>query len=151
MDVHGFLTLDRVTILSARTKRDALAEVIAVMAAGVTEVTSEELTQAVWHRESLMSTGIGHGLAIPHVRMPGLKKAYMAVGVSHFGIRDYESLDPDPIQIVVLIAAPQGQHETYIRLLAKVTETLKDADARQAIIAAEDAAAAYRLLTGGDR
>ena len=151
MEVADFLTSDRVTILSGQTKRDALEEMIALMAASVPEVTAEELGQAVWRREALMSTGIGHGLAIPHVRMPALKNAYMAVGVSHCGISDYESLDPEPTRIIVMIAAPQGQHETYIRLLAKVTETLKDADARQAMIAAQDASAVYRLLAGGGR
>ncbi|HUT56601.1 MAG TPA: PTS sugar transporter subunit IIA [Phycisphaerae bacterium] len=151
MKLSEYLTPDRVAILSGRTKAEALSEMVGLVAAAGPGVDRESLEAAVRHRESLMSTGIGHGLAIPHVRMAGLKRAYMAVGVSREGIADYDSLDGKPVRIIVLIAAPQGQHELYIRLLAQVTENLKDPAPRAAIVAGEDPSRIYELLLGEER
>jgi len=66
---------------------------------------------------------------------------------SREGISDYESLDETPIHIIVLIAAPQGQHEAYIRLLGLVADVLKKQALRQAIVAAEDASEILRIFT----
>ena len=96
-----------------------------------------------------MSTGIGHGLAIPHVRMKDVKAAAMGVGISRSGITDYQSLDGKPVHIIVLIVAPEGQHETYIRLLAQAADVFRHEDLRRATIEAEDTAESYRILTRG--
>lgn len=148
MKLSEYLTPQRVTILNASTKADALGELVAVLADTNIGVGRKELEEAVWQREEMMSTGIGHGLGIPHVRMLGLTATAMAVGVSRTGIADYASLDNQPVHILVLIAAPQGQHETYIRLLAEATEVLKHDDLRQAIVKAGDPEEVYRILTG---
>lgn len=147
MELSEYLTPQRVAILNGSTKTDALQELVGVLVDSNVGVGREELRRAVWQREEMMSTGIGHGLAIPHVRMPGLTTTAMAVGISRNGISDYAGLDDQPVYIIVLIAAPQGQHEIYIRLLAKVTDVLRHSDLRQAIIIAEDAAEIYGILT----
>jgi PTS system nitrogen regulatory IIA component len=147
MELSEYLTPQRVAILNGSTKTDALQELVGVLVDSNVGAGREELQRAVWQREEMMSTGIGHGLAIPHVRMPGLTGTAMAVGISRNGISDYAGLDDQPVYIIVLIAAPQGQHEIYIRLLAKVTDVLRHSDLRQAIIIAEDAAEIYGILT----
>jgi mannitol/fructose-specific phosphotransferase system IIA component (Ntr-type) len=147
MELSEYLTPQRVAILNGSTKADALEELVGVLVDSNVGVGREELRRTIWQREKMMSTGIGHGLAIPHVRMPGLTTTAMAVGVSRNGISDYPGLDEQPVYIIVLIAAPQGQHEIYIRLLAKVTDVLRHSDLRQAVIMAEDAGEIYRILT----
>ena len=149
MELSSRLTPQRVVLLSAQTKAEALNELVAVMAAADIGVGQDELARAVFKREALMSTGIGNGLAIPHVRLGGVTEAVMAVGVSEAGLGDYQSLDTEPVHIVVLIAAPQGQHEQYVRLLAEVSEVLRERRLRQAIVAADTAEAAYHILTRG--
>jgi mannitol/fructose-specific phosphotransferase system IIA component (Ntr-type) len=72
----------------------------------------------------------------------------MAVGLQPAGIDDYESMDGETVKIVVLIVAPQGEHELYIRLLAAVVERLKDADIRERLLACGEADAIYDVLTG---
>lgn len=149
MKISDYLTLEHVVILTATTKADALDELVSAADDFSENISHEELARAVWEREKMMSTGIGQGLGIPHVRLPGLDDAVMAVGVSKAGIADYESLDNQPVHIIVLIAAPQGRHEIYIRLLAKVANILKQDDIRKAISEADDAADVYRILTEG--
>ena len=147
MKISDYLAPERVIFLKSATKADALEELIQAVKGFSEDITLEELRKAVWEREEMMSTGIGQGIGIPHVRLPGLEKITMAVGISRAGIADYESLDNKPVHIIVLIAVPQGQHELYIRLLAEIVGILKREDLRRAIIEAKDASEAYRLLT----
>ena len=147
-ELTQYLTPDRVTVLTGTNKADALQELMDVLVAS-NGIKADELAREVWKREELMSTGIGNGLAIPHVRLAGIKHASIAVGVSPEGLADYESLDKKPVHIVVLIVAAAGEHETYIRLLAKVADVLKEEDFRQAVVAANDPAEIHRILTEG--
>ena len=149
MKVSDYLTLEHVVLLKGATKAEAIDELVSAADDFSKNISTEELSRAVWEREKMMSTGIGQGLGIPHVRLPGLADAAMAVGVSRAGIADYESLDNQPVHIIVLIAAPQGKHEIYIRLLAKVANVLKQDDIRKAIAEADDPAEVYRILTEG--
>ena len=147
MDISRHVTPDRVVLLESERKDDALDELIAVMTASEPAIDRAALADAVRKREALMSTGVGAGLAIPHVRMAGVPNPIMAVGVRSAGIPDYESLDDQPVRILLLIAAPQGQHEAYIRLLAGVTRVLKRPEHRQAVLDAEDAERVDHVLT----
>ncbi len=149
MKISDYLLLEHVLILDGTTKVDALNEIVTAADNFCDSIGTEELARAVWEREKMMSTSIGQGLGIPHVRLPGLGNAVMAVGVSRNGIADYESLDNQPVHIIVLIAAPQGRHEIYIRLLARVANILKQDNIRKAITEADDAVTVYRILTEG--
>lgn len=148
MQLSEYLDRQCVSVLSAETKSDALDEMAAMLAGDRIGVDHATLLEAVHRREKLMSTGIGNALAIPHVRLKPIPRASMAVGVAPRGIADYESLDGKPVQVIVMIAAPQGQHDTYVKLLAMVAEVVKQEDLRAAILQAEDSETVYRVLTG---
>ncbi len=150
MNVGDYLTPERVVVLSATSKEQALDQLIDRLAEGDLGVEREALSLAVWRRESLMSTGVGQGLAVPHVRMADVKRTTMAVGVSRRGIADYESLDGKPVHIIVLIVAVQGDHEGYIRLLASTTDVLKQQALREAVLEAEKPEEIFRILTAGE-
>lgn len=130
---------------SSPTKADALEQLVDVLSRTV-GYDRETMLQAVLHREKLMSTGIGHSLAVPHVRLDRLSEPAVAVGVFPGGITGYESMDKEPVRIVLLIAAPKGQHETYIRLLAVAVDVLKHPEMRQAVLAAQTSADVAALL-----
>jgi mannitol/fructose-specific phosphotransferase system IIA component (Ntr-type) len=148
MDLSAYLSEDEVVLLAGRTKKAALEELMDVMAQNLEGVGREELGAAVWKREEIMSTGIGHGLGVPHVRMAGLGRAYVTIGISHSGIQDYESLDGEPVHVVVLIAAPAGEHETYIRLLATAADVLKQDALKERILHTTDIEEIYQIFTG---
>lgn len=149
MELKRFLAEKLVILSSATTKTEVLTELSEVMAKDV-GLSSEDLLKAVLAREKLMSTGIGQGLAVPHVRLSTLKKPAIAVAVIREGVSDYVSLDASPVHIIILIAAPQGQHETYVRLLAQTVDVLKSEDVRQAIIDATTPLVVYEKLTGAE-
>lgn len=149
MNVADYLAPDRILLLSGATKAEALDQLIDRMADSGVGVDRDALSQAVWKREQLMSTGVGQGIAVPHVRLQGVPRTCMAVGVSRRGIADYESLDGAPVHIIVLIVAVQGDHEGYIRLLASTTDVLKQEKLREAVVEAENPEDIYRILTDG--
>ncbi len=150
MELKEYITEQQIVFCSASSKDKVLGELGGVLSEA-TGFDNDKMLAAILRREKLMSTGMGQGLAIPHVRLRGLKRAALAVGLCRSGITDYESLDNEPIYIVVLIAAPEGQHETYIRLLAEVVDVLKRPDLRRKIIAAEETTEIYQILTGSKK
>ena len=149
MNVADYLTPERIVLLSATTKADALGELVDRLAETSSVADCEALSQAIWRREQLMSTGVGQGIAVPHVRLDGILRTSMTVGVSRRGITDYESLDGQPVHVIVLIVAVPGDHESYIRLLAGTTSVLKHPELRDAMLEAEDPEQIFRILTKG--
>jgi len=142
------LTPKRCVILNKATKAETLSEMIGVLAAAPQISNKDELAAAISSREQLMSTGIGLGIGLPHVRLASVSDIVMAFGVSRKPIIDYESLDGRPVHIIAMIAAGQNQHAEHIRLLSHISARLKDPETRQALINAQDADEIYRILTG---
>jgi len=107
-----------------RTKHEALDAMVDAISksGGVSDV--EAFRRAVYDREAVMSTGIGQGVAIPHVRLPVIQEPTVGVGISPEGI-DFDTLDNEPVHIIVLFAMPSGSQKEYLGLLAQVMVTLK--------------------------
>lgn len=146
MSLRDVLTQDRVCMLSTDKKKVALIALIRVLAKTPQVGNEESLTEAIFERERLMSTGIGLGLAVPHVRLSSVTGIVMAVGISARDITDYESLDGKPVRMVFMIAAREDQHAAYLRLLSLVSGRLKDAQVRQKLLDTRDLTKIYEAL-----
>jgi mannitol/fructose-specific phosphotransferase system IIA component (Ntr-type) len=106
-------------------KREALDQLVNALAARHDLVSdTDELRKAVFAREEVMSTGIGQGVAIPHVRVDSVKQPTIVIGISKEGI-DFDTLDNEPVHILVLFAMPSGSQRVYLGLLAQVMLALK--------------------------
>lgn len=147
MSLANYLTPGRVKILAGRTKAEVLDELISLSCECFPRVDRDVLCKAIAHRESLMSTGIGQGLAVPHARLDGVTEPMVVVGISEGCIEGYDSLDGGGIHVILLIVAGNGQHEPYLRLLATAVNVLKDPAVRQEIIDCPTAEQAYAKLT----
>ena len=139
-----------VKIMNVQNKNEALQALIDILhiAAGLKK--RSELEEAIYHREKLMSTGIGLGVAVPHVRLASIKTMRMAVGINKIDITDYESLDNQPVRIIVMVAAGKGQHQEYIRLLASPSSILKQTRIREKLLETDDTNFIYKVLTGNE-
>ena len=137
-----------VCILEPTTKREALRAMIDVLADSPSIGDNDELEQAVFRREALMSTGIGLGLAVPHVRLASVRQIVMAVGISRVGIADYASLDDKPVHLIFLIAAREGQHAQHLRLLSAISSRAKAF--KESLLACTDAGTFYRMFVSTD-
>lgn len=107
----------------------------------------QELVEALLYRERLMSTGIGLGVAVPHVRLPDVKSLFLGVGVSRNDITDYDSIDNKPVRIIMMVIAGKGQHQDYIRLLGYLSLIVKNSIARDRLIASDSIDQVFNILT----
>jgi PTS system nitrogen regulatory IIA component len=142
------LSPERVIFFDTDEKAAALKTLCAVLGTSPLVHNEAELEQAVFKREDLMSTGIGFGVGVPHVRLDSVDDLIMALGIARKPLADYSSLDDDPIQIVCMVAAGGTQHPQYIRALSAISSRLKDEIVRKALIEATDAVSAYKVFAG---
>lgn len=108
----------------------------------------EALRESIFSREKLMSTGIGLGIAIPHVRIKGVDKIIIAIAINKNGIKDYESLDGKPVKIVIMIIAGEKQHREYLLLLSQIVKTLKKNAIRARLFNTRDSEEVVKLVSG---
>jgi PTS system nitrogen regulatory IIA component len=147
VDLSQVLTPQRCLIMSHETKTDAFNELIDVLSEAPEIESRNELAQAIFNREQLMSTGIGLGIGLPHVRLASISDLVMACGINRFAIEDYASIDDEPIWIIIMIAANDNQHAQYIRFLSHISARLKKPSIREGLQEAETSETVYRLLT----
>jgi len=148
INLASILSADRVLFLDSTAKQDALRQLCGVLATSPLIMNPGELEEAIFRRESLMSTGIGFGVGVPHVRLPSVTDLVMALGIALAPIADYQSLDDAPVSIVCMVAAGGTQHTQYIRALSCISTRLKDNAVRQTLVTALSPLAAYRLFIG---
>lgn len=142
------LSEDRLVFLDTVEKKSVLKQLAGVLAQSPLVHQQEELESSILRREELMSTGIGFGVGVPHVRIDSVDDLVMALGIAREPIVDYESLDEQPVQIVCMVAAGSTQHTQYIRALSAISTRLRDEEVRTSIIQAADTKTAYQLFTG---
>jgi PTS system nitrogen regulatory IIA component len=145
--IHNVLTPDRVTLMAETAKVPALRMMVNILARSPRVRDRDELERAVFAREELMSTGIGFGVAVPHVRLASVSDLAMAVGVSKHEITDYDSLDGKPVRIICMVAAGINQHAEYIRCLAAVSDRLKDPVVRERVLNSASEQAVFDIMT----
>ena len=93
--------------------------------------------EAILAREDLSTTGIGDGIAIPHGKTKAVKNASLAAAVSKEGV-DYDALDGMPSHLFFMIAAPEGENEVHLEVLARLSTILMDEEFRKTLINAKD-------------
>jgi PTS system nitrogen regulatory IIA component len=118
--------------MKAEGKRDALEELCRLLADAKKLPDPQALLQTLVDRESLGSTGIGQGVAIPHGKSPSVPAQAAALGLSKKGV-DFDALDGEPVYILFLVAAPPEAAGPHLKALAKISRLLKDKPFRQAL------------------
>jgi PTS system nitrogen regulatory IIA component len=98
----------------------------------------------------MMTTGVGGGLALPHIRVAGFPSPVIVIGLCKTPIQDYKSLDDVPVQMIVFIAADEEDQEGYLKLLGSVSGSLKDRSVIGKIMAAKENADEVLKLLGNE-
>jgi len=143
----AFLTPERVLSLECDSKAAALNVLIDCLARTSQITDAAAFREGILSRESLLSTGLGLGIGVPHTRLESITDMVVAVGWCRHPLLDYVGLDGGPVELILMIAASPNQHAEYLRLLASVTARLKNDEFRRAVLTAENTEAAFRLLT----
>ena len=127
------------------SKREALDRLVDAVSSTGAVKNVEAFRRAVHERESIMSTGIGQGIAIPHVRAEAITTPTVGVAVAPRGI-DYDTLDNEPVYVIVMFAMPAGAQKEYLGLLAQVMQALKDKNLKDRLLACNTAAEVLVVL-----
>lgn len=132
--------------LQAEAKPDVLAELVAPVSAAFPEVAPDKALGVLMDRESLGTTGIGDGVAIPHGKMESLKEIVIVAGRSLKGV-DFEALDHKDCRIFFLVLAPEHVAGMHLRILAQISRLLSDESFRGAFLEAPDKEALWKVLS----
>ncbi|MBI9032294.1 PTS sugar transporter subunit IIA [bacterium] len=146
LQISDFIDETRIKDLQASNKTDALNEMIELISSSPNINDSNAFKKAIFKRESLMSTGIGLGIAIPHAKIPECKDFVIAIGRLKNSI-EYESLDNKPVNLIFMIGASDQQDKEYIRLLSRLVLRLKDNQVQKELIRAKDQSEIYSIIT----
>ena len=118
------------TRLKARTKREALAELVALLESAHGVKSQGEILDRVLRREAMMSTGIGNGVAIPHGKARAVDRMLGACALSSEGI-EFESVGGEPAKLFILLVSPENVGAPHVRVLANISRLLKEESVRQ--------------------
>jgi PTS system nitrogen regulatory IIA component len=126
------------------SKRQVLS-VVADIAARSFGLDAEAVLDALLEREAAGSTGVGHGVAVPHARLEGLDHM-RGVFVRLEQPVPFEAVDDQPVDLLFALFAPKGANSEHLRALARVSRLLRQSDLRQQLRQAKTADAIHLLL-----
>jgi PTS system nitrogen regulatory IIA component len=130
------LSADRIRVpLGGRTKNDVLRELVHLAARGRPGVDEEAVLAAVKDRESVLSTGIGCGVAIPHGKTPDMDQLVVAAGIAAEAI-EYDALDGKPVQLFFLLVGPESAAGAHVKALGRISRLLRRDQLRTDLLAA---------------
>jgi nitrogen PTS system EIIA component len=146
MDLSDLLLPDGVIpSLKASSKKQALQE-LANKAAALTGLEARKIFDTLMQRETLGSTGVGRGIAIPHGRIPALRRIVSVFARLEDPI-DFESMDGEPVDLIFLLLAPEHAGADHLKALARVSRLLREPASIERLRASTDRAALYSVLT----
>ena len=148
MDLADILTKAQIVPdLRATNRWEAIDELIGnlVTTGKIQPADREAVTAAVKKRESSMSTGIGFGIGIPHASTDLIYEVVGSLGRSKKGVQ-FDALDNQPVNLVMLFLVPQGQFQKHLHTLANIAKLLHKAEFRQALEQAPDAEMMLRII-----
>ncbi len=148
MDLGDILGSEQIiTDMQASNRWEAIDELInKLMATGKIQPEHHDAISAVVKkREASMSTGIGFGIGIPHASTDLIHEVVGALGRSKKGV-NFDALDNQPVNLVMLFLVPQGQFQKHLHTLANIAKLLHKAEFRQALEQAPDAQAMLQII-----
>ena len=145
--LHSLLSPERILVLKGRlSKKEVLLAMIETIAGDYCD--RDDLEWGIFHRESLMSTGIGSGIAIPHVSLPNVEETRVALALCPDGISDYQSQDAQPVRLVfMIVAGKNSQKPPLLKVLAAIGTLFYDGRLKAAFLAAHDPKTCMEILT----
>jgi fructose-specific phosphotransferase system IIA component len=152
MQIMDFLSKKSIiTNIKSTKKVDVMRELVDVLidAGEIEKRSRNKLIDALMNRESLGSTAIGQGIAIPHAKSDCVENLVAAFGLSKKGV-DFDSLDGELVYIFFLLIAPQDSAGPHLKALARISRLLKDKYFRDTLRACDDEKAVIKIITEED-
>lgn len=118
------------TSLKSTTKDDVIKELVGLLEKAHHVKPAGRILKNVAERETMMSTGIGHGVAIPHGKAQSIRSMVASCGISATGI-EFQSMDGEAVRLFILLVSPEEFRGPHVRALANISLLLKEESVRE--------------------
>ncbi len=148
MKITKYLNPAQISLdLKATDKRSVLESLLKILVdwGGIPEDKTEELLESLIEREAQASTGLGYGVALPHVKTNLVDKIQIAFGRSAKGI-NFEALDGNPAHFFFLVLAPIKEVQEYLKVLSLISLLMKEKNNRHGLLRAKTPEEIFRIL-----
>jgi PTS system nitrogen regulatory IIA component len=147
MNLKTVLTVDTINLhLKGTTKNEIINELLDILVAANKITDRKAALNAVMDREQKMSTGMKHGIAIPHGKSSTITDLVACVGISEKPV-EFDSLDHEPCRIFIMTLSPVEKTGPHLQFLAEVSLLFKSAEKRQEILSANTTEAVIKILS----
>jgi nitrogen PTS system EIIA component len=146
MELADILAENAVLICTDVTKKRQLFELLAFKAAELTGLPQADILAAITGREELGSTGLGNGIAIPHGKLAGLKDVVAVFAKLQTPI-DFDAVDDQPVDLVMMLLAPVGAGADHLKALSRVARMMRTEDVVEDMRHATECQRLYDVLT----
>ena len=147
MNLKTVLTPDTISLhLKGSTKEEIINELLDILIAAGKIQDRAAAFEAVMDREQKMSTGMKHGIAIPHGKSASINDLIACIGISDMPV-DFDSLDHEPSRIFIMTLSPVEKTGPHLQFLAEISLLFKSGEKRQEILNATTPEALIKVLT----
>ena len=149
MKISEILSKDSIVSDLKATDKIGVIDELATLIAPAVKTEPAEITKVLTERESLGSTGIGGGIAIPHGKLSSVDEVSVGFGLSQSGV-EYNSLDNKPVHIFFLLLTPENSTGSHLKVLAQISKLLKKDAFKSQLKKAKSVEEIYTLILEQD-
>lgn len=147
MKIEELIAPDRVSFAhSVSSKKRALEQLSALLVKSIPNLTEEQIFESLTNRERLGSTGLGHGVAIPHARLKGRDQAIGAFLKLDVAV-DFDAIDNRPVDLLFALVVPEHFSDEHLEILSQLAEMFANQKLCDQIRKSDDEGQIYRQLT----
>ena len=144
--LSSLLSAEQVLVHVEATSKKRAFEEAGLLFENLHGLSRSLVTDSLFSRERLGSTGLGHGVAIPHGRIKGLKAPMAAVFQLAQPI-GFDAPDEQAVSLLIFLLVPEAATQKHLEILSEIAEMLSDAPLREKLVSCADAAALHALIT----
>lgn len=149
MNIEAIITPSRTLCgIEGISKKRALEILATTIAEDVPAIDADDLFRRLIARERLGSTGIGHGIAIPHCRVGNCEETLGALITLKEPI-DFDAIDAEPVDVLFAMLVPEHAHDEHLQTLASLASVLNNASYRDSLRQANTDQDLYQVAIGG--
>ncbi len=146
MKFSNLIKLDQIRLnVSASSKKKALQVISTIAAENYPEYNANKIFERLIERERLGSTGIGHGVALPHGRLPDCQEP-IGIFISLTEGIDFDAIDQKPVKLLFALLVPENSTQEHLQILARLADFFRQEKNRQLLENATSPETVYNLL-----
>ena len=148
--INQLLSRERIRIgLPGTSKEDVIDALVDLLADHESIGSLDAVRQAIFERETVMSTGVGKGLGLPHAKTAAAMETVAAFAVTQEPV-DFGAIDDEPVRLVLLLVGPEGDKSQHIKILGRISRLASRDAIRNALLGASSPEEVMKVLERGE-